>query len=423
MSRFVRIAFATYLIAYYFEAPLRYVLYLYGLETGIYSRDAILVLIVALLLPRHMTPKVNMTLAVMLYALLSHLLVGFFYLPVAMQALFGMKLYMPLLLGVVTYPLLRNGHSEVLWFSIILFLGTAGGLFLNYFMAYPWEGFSYYVAGKKIPGSYVWWHYGTPRLAGFTRASFDAAINCLAAALVVIVRARTLLTKLIVWIAAGVAIALTTSKGVILAHAVITLIIFLQAVGLGHWKIFQRSLIPITVLIITAPLISIAFYYLHVKVDRTGWIKTLFLGSYIDRIEDMWPRAFKLLSEHGNYLLGRGLGGIGTPQYLYEPLLSNAADNMFVMMYTTFGVFSVLYLGYFVRKARMMNLSREHDLMFSTFVLFTLVYGLTTGVFDSAIMGVVIGMTLAHLGTLVPYVSRAAAIMDSVPIRQAHWNH
>lgn len=397
MNRFACVAFAVYVIAYFFEAPLRYSLFKYGIEQTIYIRDGVLVLIIFVSLPRHVTPKVDPLFLLVAYALVCHLLVGFFYLPYPMQALFGMKLYLPILLGIVIYPLLRDRHRTVTGFALVLFLATVGGVFGDYYVRYPWEGFTYLFDGTEIPGSYVWWQYGRPRLAGFTRASFDAAINTLAVALIVVIRTRNWALRFAVWITAGLAIALTTSKGVVLAHVVITVVFALEMAGLRRWRFLQRSLIPITALIVIAPLASVALSLLHVRFDRTGWINTRYLSSYFERLEDMWPRAFSLVAEHGDYLFGRGLGGIGTPQILYEPLLHNAADNIFVMMYATFGLASLLYLGYFVGKALLLDLSKETDLLFGTYVVFTLVYGLTTGVFDNAIMGVLIGSALGHL--------------------------
>lgn len=59
----------------------------------------------------------------------------------------------------------------------------------------------------------------------------------------------------------------------------------------------------------------------------------------------MWPRAFEVWTEHGNVLIGRGLGGVGFPQRFSasEWKLINVADNLFVYWTVVFGILGWFY--------------------------------------------------------------------------------
>ena len=61
-------------------------------------------------------------------------------------------------------------------------------------------------------------------------------------------------------------------------------------------------------------------------------------GSFIDRMNDMWPRAWDLATVQGLPPLGRGMGGIGSALSIFEPDLANAGDNVFVYLWVVVGV-------------------------------------------------------------------------------------
>ena len=68
-------------------------------------------------------------------------------------------------------------------------------------------------------------------------------------------------------------------------------------------------------------------------------------SSFYQRIEEMWPQAWRWIHYHEAFPFGVGLGGISGAQRLYALNDMNAADNMFILMYAYFGVMSFVYLG------------------------------------------------------------------------------
>jgi hypothetical protein len=68
-------------------------------------------------------------------------------------------------------------------------------------------------------------------------------------------------------------------------------------------------------------------------------------ASFVERMLQMWPRAFALFDGPLSVVLGRGLGGIGSPQQLGEAHWFNTADNVMLFLLVTFGIAGPIYLG------------------------------------------------------------------------------
>src|SRR5262249_44684862 len=72
------------------------------------------------------------------------------------------------------------------------------------------------------------------------------------------------------------------------------------------------------------------------------------LSSFMDRVDFMWPDAVSIWRDHGTLLVGRGLGGIGFAQQATEWWRYNAADNMMLYLFVTFGLLAILYVVVFL---------------------------------------------------------------------------
>jgi hypothetical protein len=149
--------------------------------------------------------------------------------------------------------------------------------------------------------------------------------------------------RLLMWSLSLAAISLSTSKGTLLA----LLMTGLAAEALIRHKPGQLHLILTLGIawMFVPPLMGWTMDWS--QESRTDLNNPLY-GSFIDRMNDMWPRAWQLGVDYGLPLLGRGMGGIGVPVSMFEPDLANAGDNLFVYCLVLLGVVSIplFVLGY-----------------------------------------------------------------------------
>jgi hypothetical protein len=68
------------------------------------------------------------------------------------------------------------------------------------------------------------------------------------------------------------------------------------------------------------------------------------LASFYDRVEHVWPSAWHNIDMH-SWLFGAGMGNIGVGQQFLRFQGVDTADNLFVLAYGYFGIFSIIYLG------------------------------------------------------------------------------
>ena len=70
------------------------------------------------------------------------------------------------------------------------------------------------------------------------------------------------------------------------------------------------------------------------------------LQSFLERMDQGWPGAWDLIFRSGAGLLGRGIGGIGSPQRIFDPQYYFPADNLTIFLFAYFGIFAVLYVAW-----------------------------------------------------------------------------
>jgi hypothetical protein len=384
-------ALALYIFTFVVEGPLRYVLALANLETALYARDAILLCAIVLAIGWHLRRPVSLYVVVLLFLLAFHAMVGVLFTARPLQVGFGLKMILPFILGIVIFKRTRfeSGalHATVLFF----FLVTVTGIFLNYFYTFDWEGFSYRVGETNVQGAVRWWHDGgQKRLAGFARSSYDAAILVLACAIFLAIYIRPALVRLLLWAGAGLAIVLTTTKGALFAYVVLT-IIFAFRLGRGKHSeswLLKFLWLPAGIMV----LLPVCSGVVDVRLDFDSPVERLLLGSYADRMENVWPRAFDNLEQAGSFFIGRGIGGIGTPQLYFEPALWNFADNLFIFAYSTCGIFAFAYLFFLLWQVQSLKLHHLDDVLTYANLIFAFIYGITTAVIESAVIAFLLGL-------------------------------
>lgn len=332
-----------YLASLMLEGVLRYALAISGMPNALYLRDAIPVatLVVLFLRPLLSDNRIDLVIAVPAAILALHAaysaMAGVAFFSIA----FGFKIFMFIPYGMAMWPLVRRRFDLALTVASVMFAVTLAGVFANlYLERMPWEGLAYETAFGEASTTKVWWiPGGTPRLPGFARTSFNAAMIIGITGLLTLVKFRQPFARLAIAACAIAAILLTTTKGMLLAFPLAAL-----------WLVFQQHHPRMTGVRLVAAVCAatVALPLLIVYLDLGSALSLASfptqLVSVWERFTTMWPLAFDLLPEGPQALLGAGLGSIGTPQTFGDaPHRLNAADNFAVFMLVNFGLPGLCY--------------------------------------------------------------------------------
>ncbi len=320
---------------------------------------------------------------------------------------FGLYIWLPFFLGmlVTTFGLQYHFQKNILlWWAI-----ATTGVVINIFVEFPWTGESYQAFGQTLQASRDWTASGVARLAGFSRASFAASNQIALFCVVVLTMRMNIFLKIAIWAISVVAIYYTTSKTTLLVMAIVPLLIiiveFLQQQDYAKKKPTKNAerfaLIVLTGLASVTVLLPVLFLTTRanvITIDSGGFLN---ITSLMDRMAWMWPTAWDLVFKNSNPLtmiFGRGIGGIGTPQYFFEVLIRNPADNLFVYLYVTFGAFSLFFIRHLVIGVRnWLPINSSEFLVYYTLTAVILIIGITSNVIESSttllIMGILLGKT------------------------------
>src|SRR5439155_2601258 len=140
------------------------------------------------------------------------------------------------------------------------------------------------------------------------------------------------------WLLSGVTIALTTSKTPALIYLVLSLFwLTRRLVPRKAWRLVPMGLLAMCVAL---PLSTLLVSYDLSSIVQEP-IQRLLLASVGDRLDWLWRDALVMVVEHGEPVLGRGVGGIGMAQQYFESALFSPADNLAVYLYALFGVLGI----------------------------------------------------------------------------------
>ena len=313
----------------------------------------------------------------------------------AKQVAIGLWVLLPFWFGLVCAGILKTHLQTLLKLAPFFWLCAFIGVTANYFITWPWEGYGYSVAGMDVEGSRKWWASGgIKRIAGFSRSSFDAAVQLVILGALAVIALRSWFARCLLWVATAVAIYLTTSKGIFLVYLIITPIIFAGRA----LPSFVFAPLPLVLGLIGLPLLTLAYSFVPDASGSATLVNALY--SFYDRLNYMWPEAWALLHEHGNAWLGRGLGGIGTAQTYLEPLKFNAADNLYMYWIVVFGWISLpVMLALLLATLRLRPARSQAEHVHFTLLVATLVYGLTTNIVENAAFAIVAGTVISLLAS------------------------
>ena len=314
------------------------------------------------------------------------------------QAAFGLWVLLPFFFGLCCAPALMLHQRGKVAALAAFFILAALGVVLHKFLEYPWVGVAYQVGGVELEGAREWTTSGgAQRLSGFARSSFDVAGQLVVVAGLLSLRTHSFGWRLLLWALCTAAVSLSTSKGILLA----LLMTFIASEAL-----IRRNI----AVMVGSFLVGIAWLFVPPILGWTlDWsqeartdLNNPLYGSFIDRMNDMWPRALALAHEHGIAMLGRGMGGIGVPQGIFEPDLVNAGDNLFVYVYVLLGVLSLpLFTVGFVQLIKtcwhLQRLDIREMLVLAVIVNW---YGGVSNILEHAVLALALGIVCRYLAAM-----------------------
>lgn len=339
LPKFWMIILLACLATYLFDAPVRFILSKAHLESALYFRDIACAAIVATSVLYWVTGKSSAPAIIPIYILGVHFFWGAINLPSIAQPIVSLKVFLTFLAGITAYKTYEQHADKANYFLQICFFITAIGVAANIFIEMPWAGSTFSSAVGDVGVSREWTSGGVKRVAGFTRSSSEtAAFLALLCAPLLTIQSMAIWKKLALYIITFGLIIATTTKGGVIAWLIIGIIFPLASRSNGIKIAISTCLILAAIGIATPILIQI--YDLKATVNGDFW---WLLSSFAERINWMWPNALNNTKEHGSLIFGRGLGGIGFPQHFGEGVLYNAADNVMLYIYVTFGVMGIAY--------------------------------------------------------------------------------
>lgn len=323
---------------------------------------------------------------------------GVFNLGNASQVEFGFWTVVPFLYGIVVLPAFLRAWTRVVPYAVFLWALVVGGVLINAFHPWPWIGFGYQLGATEIHASRAWDTEGFLRLPGFSVASFFAGPQIL---LVALFLRETLRTRwwIPMWVLSGIAIILTTSKTPLVIFIFFSVFwFFFRGKIRSRWRLvpmasaFLAVALPFSMLLLTGDWLP--------PIRSELW--KMLISSFTARMKLGWPVWIRMAVEHGNWILGRGLGGIGTAQEHFEPWLFSPSDNMAVYVYATFGLLGLaLMLLYGWKASRSCGDGPAGRFFF--FIACVLMLGATTlSIMDASLLGVAFGLSLRYFQEVAP---------------------
>lgn len=414
-SILVGVALSAVLVLNAFSGAARFYLDSLGVGFLIYIPSALMFVVIVILIARQVNSGVlEIKDFVLLFLLALSFLTGYVQVGNFLQVSLGVYVLLPFLFGFFGSRVIEAETTFLRKLMISIWLFSVLGLAIDEYIDVPWRGFEYKLGDFQIEGNRDWETFGIRRLSGFSRASFDVAAILLVSSLFVMFSWKSTLLRALVWLITAYAIVLTTSKGILVSMVVLSLSYLAYSLGLK--RIVAWGGLAVAVILIAMPLGAWLYIGDSATVNLEGDILLQSLG---DRFVQMWPEAFQNTHSVGNPLWGAGLGSIGVPLDHFGGGVRNAADNVFVYLYSLIGVSAALWIAYVAVRAKsyLLRAEGEIDSEFLFFQIFigTLTYGVTTNVLESTVLGLMFGFTVgvivsSHQGVSKVLVDRRVSV-------------
>lgn len=390
---FVTFIFITFSVL---DGPLRYFLALSHFEALSYIPKALLLLALLILVT---TRKSIASGHILIFALIfASAIWGAANLPKIQQPFFELWVILPFLFGLYVGRFVDFLAWRRLFF--VLFLVSSFGVILNPIINYPWSGQSFAFFSHQIQISRYWAAFGLRRYAGFSRASFTAASQILLFSLILFLTTKSLLSRLSIWFMGFLAIIFTTSKGILAAWLLLS--IFFAGGYIFRWARFWfvTWLSLLTVLLIAAVALPLSTLFIKYSPSFHSLIGKILFTSFGERLTWMWPSSLGLLSNDGihQWLIGRGIGGIGAAQLYFNPSTYLAADNLFVYAAVTLGPPIAIYIFFVIaRRFWIFFWIQKRELYLFPIFIMVFTYAMVANMNGQPVLNLFFGILLSKL--------------------------
>ncbi len=384
---------AIYFAFYLFEGPIRYGFNIIGADFLIFIRDlALLSLIISLIFFKQIDRKISYKpFLVFAVIILVHGFVSFVNLKNVFVIFYCIKLFFSGLAGAVLSQYIINPPNQVVRCIFILWVISIVGIFLDkYFIEYPWSGMAATIGDVQVDISHNWDISGeNKRAAGFTRSSINAAIILPMLAFLLMLNTRLLIARVGIMLMTVFAVFWTTQKASIIAFVLVGLLLII-----AHK--YKAAALKAGISLGFILMIALPLILPHFTMPNTHGMFSL--NTFYMRVEDMWPRAWKLIESRELFPFGIGLGGISGAQRFYDKYDGNAADNMFVFMYAFFGVLSFVYIGWlWWTSMRVSNKDITANNYALSIVMFIAFYGVALSMLEDQMVTLFLGAAATWL--------------------------
>ncbi|MGE8229350.1 hypothetical protein [Stenotrophomonas hibiscicola] len=391
IASFAAILFLTSLV---FEAPFRLALDSAGLPALIYLPKLVLFLTIPLLLSSGRRLTRRSTLAFILIAIAF--IYGVLSIGSVNQVTFGLWILTPLAFGMIVSQDVLGNAQRFRTPILFLFFSATTGIFLDTSLEFPWEGMRLDLGEASVEISRQWTAFGIERYAGFSRASFSAAAQILVFGIWIVATQGRVWLKLSIWLLAGYAIFLTTSKGPAGAWAVLSIFFLSRHIPFARrfiriaWKIIAWAIATVAIL---AP-VSTFFIDYDSKIEN--FTDAVLFASFGDRLTWMWPDSFSLIHAPLEWIFGRSIGGIGAAQMYFEPANYLPGDNIFVYLTVTAGVpLAIMLLILLTRRAIAALADPAQGNLVYSLTVFILLYGIVVNIIEDPLLALILGMVIS----------------------------
>lgn len=371
-----------------FEGPLRHVLNQVGADAAYFLRDVVMVVPLAVYVVNRLPVAAVPTSVAVFFALIAvHAAVAVLNLGTAVPAVYGLKLLLPALCAWLVPQALWRVSPGLLRAVALMWLATVAFAAIDQFREaqFRWVGAGVELGGIEVQIGRDWQSGDVRRVAGLTRSSIHLAnvLPLLSFVLLAALPARVL--RAAVCAVTLAVLVWTTQKGAILGFGLAVL----------AWAACARdSLRPLKLALVAALLLMLLAPTVLLQFDMPSDQGVFSMESLIERIERMWPEAWRWIGEFPA-TLGVGLGGIGGAQRFYAPDRFNAADNLFVFLFANAGVMALVYLlAATAAGLRMRQREPQRDGAALAALVFLFAYGIVISLLEDPTAVILLGAAL-----------------------------
>ncbi|MAO66101.1 MAG: hypothetical protein CL666_13990 [Balneola sp.] len=411
----VNLYFLVAFFAFYaFEGVLRYFFSILQLEPLLYVKDLIILyLIIYFFFEKIKYYKLSEIQFYIVLLLTYSSLIGLIYLSSFAQILFGFKVLIPLIVGMVGFQFFIKNRNKLSYSFIALGMITAFGVLLDLYFPLPWTDLTFEIGGVDVQSSQeVFVAGGFGRISGFAR-NWSVSAMIMMVSITHLLFLSSVKWKLPISLLLFVMVIITTNKGIIVGtFLVISFYIFKRfKIGEHIYRFGYKILIALTVLL---PFFA-GYIYSTFQGQLEGIYRIVFNSLFV-RFSENWPEALELITVHGNPLLGRGLGSIAASQKIFEANLYNPADNYFLYLYAIVGFISVLILVLTIVHIRRLNFKNNIDAFCFAILLASGLYAIIGTLIENPIFGFFVGIAYARLFLDEGFVKKLKYPFSGMPI-------